>query len=58
MAKIHSKEFSDLYISPNIFRVIKPRRQNWEGLVHYWGEEGIAQGLVGNSNGRRSLGSL
>jgi len=32
--KLHSEELSDLYISPNIFRVIKRRRKNWEGHVH------------------------
>jgi hypothetical protein len=31
--KLHIKEISDLYISPNIFRVIKSRRMIWAGLA-------------------------
>jgi hypothetical protein len=27
--KLHNGEFSDLYSSPNIVRVIKPRRMRW-----------------------------
>jgi hypothetical protein len=27
--KLPSEELSDLYISPNIFRVIKPKRKNY-----------------------------
>jgi hypothetical protein len=30
------EELSDLYRSPNIFRLIKTRRKNWEGHIHYW----------------------
>ena len=29
--KLHIEELSVLYISPNIFRVIKSRRRNWAG---------------------------
>ena len=45
--KLHSEELSYLYITPNIFRVNKPRRKNWESHVHYWGEERTKQGLGG-----------
>jgi hypothetical protein len=29
--KLHNEELSDLYCSPNIIRVIKPRRMRWAG---------------------------
>jgi hypothetical protein len=41
--ELHNWELSDLYISPNIFRVIKRRRKNGEGHVNYWGEERFIQ---------------
>jgi hypothetical protein len=31
--KLHNEELNDLYSSPNIFRVIKPRRMRWAGHV-------------------------
>jgi len=33
--KLHIEELSDMYISPNIFRVIKTIRKFWEVHVHY-----------------------
>jgi len=47
--KLHNEEFSDLYCSPNFFRVIKLRRIMWaehvaciwEGDIHtglWWGD--------------------
>ena len=45
--KLHIEEFSDLYISLNIFRGIKIRRKDWEGHVHYCGEERNIQGFGG-----------
>jgi hypothetical protein len=41
--KLCSEELSDLFISSNIIRVIKPRRKNWECHVHYWREERCIQ---------------
>ena len=37
--RVNCEDPSYLYISPIIFRFIKPRRKNWEGHVHYWREE-------------------
>jgi len=31
--KLHNEEFNDMYSSPNIVRVIKPRRMRWAGHV-------------------------
>ena len=36
--KLQNEEFSDLYCSPNIFRVIKSRRMRWAGHVARMGE--------------------
>ena len=33
MEKVHNKELNDLYLSPNIARVLKPRRMRWTGHV-------------------------
>ena len=43
--KLHTEELSDLFFSPNIVRVIKPRRKRWAGHVaHMEGEERCIQG--------------
>jgi hypothetical protein len=34
---LHSELLSDLYISLNIYRVIRSRRMNWAGHVGLWG---------------------
>ena len=31
--RLHNEELNDLYPSPNIERVIKPRRMRWAGYV-------------------------
>jgi len=31
--RLHNEELHDLYCSPNIVRVIKPRRMRWVGHV-------------------------
>jgi hypothetical protein len=46
--KLHNKEFRDLYFSPSIIRIFKPRRIRWAGnvarigrrgtLIDYWWE--------------------
>jgi hypothetical protein len=45
--KLHSEEVSYLCVSSNIFRLIKNKQMNWEGFVHYWGEERCVQGFCG-----------
>jgi hypothetical protein len=30
--KLHNEDLNDLYYSPNIVRVIKPRRMRWAGM--------------------------
>ena len=47
----------DLYCSPNIVRVITPRRMRWARHVARMGEErGMYRALVGKPEGKRSLG--
>ena len=55
--RLHNKELNDLYSSPNIVRVIKPRRMRWAGHVARMSEErGVLRVLVGKPEGRRPLG--
>jgi len=55
--RLHNKELSDLYSSPNIVRVIKSRRTRWAGHVARMGEErGAYRVLVGKLEGKRPLG--
>jgi len=55
--RLHNKELSDLYSSPNNMRVIKSRRMRWAGHVARMGEERVAYRLlVGKPEGKRSLG--
>ena len=35
---LHNEEFNDLYSSPDVVRVIKPRRMRWAGHVAHMGE--------------------
>jgi hypothetical protein len=30
--KLHNKELRDLYSSPSVIRIIKPRRMRWAGM--------------------------
>ena len=54
---LHNEELNDLYTSPNIVRVIKPRRMRWAGHVARMGEErGVYRVLVGKPEGKRPLG--
>jgi hypothetical protein len=53
----HNEELKDLYLPPNIIRVIKSRRMRWAGHVARMGEgRGAFRILVGRSEGRRPLG--
>ena len=55
--RLHNEELNDLYFSPNIMRVIKPRRMRWVGHVARMGEErGVYRVLVGKPEGKRPLG--
>ena len=46
--KLHNEKLNVLYFSPNILRVIKPRRMKWSGHVARMGEgRGIYRILVG-----------
>ena len=37
--RLHNEELNDLYSSPNIVQVIKPRRMRWAGHVACMGKE-------------------
>jgi hypothetical protein len=55
--KLHNDELHSLYCSPNIVRVIKPRRMRWAGHVARLGEgRGVYRVLVGRFEGKRPLG--
>ena len=55
--KLHNEELNDLYSSPNIIPVIKPRRMRWVGHVLHMGEiRGVYGVLVGKPEGKRPLG--
>ena len=50
-------ELNDLYTSPNVVWVIKPRRMRWAGHVARMGEErGVCRVLLGKPEGRTPLG--
>jgi hypothetical protein len=51
------EELNDLYCSPNIVRVIKPRGMRWAGHVARIGERrGVYRVSVGKPEGKRPLG--
>ena len=51
--RMHNEELNDLYSSPNIVRVIKPRRMRWAGHVARMGEErGVYRVLLGRPRRR------
>ena len=55
--KLHNKELSDLYSSPNIIQVIKSRRMRWTEHVACMGDRrGAYRILVGKPVGKRPLG--
>jgi hypothetical protein len=52
-------KLNNLYLSPNIVRVIKLRRMRWAGHVARMGEgKGVYRVLVGKPEGRRPVGRL
>jgi len=52
--RTHNKELNDLYCSPNIVWVIKPRRMRWAGNVVHMGEERVC---IGSWWGKRREGA-
>jgi hypothetical protein len=55
--KLHNEELNDLYSSPNIVRVIKPRRLRWARHVTRIGERrGIYNILVEKCEGKKPFG--
>jgi hypothetical protein len=55
--RLHEKELSALYSSPNIIWVIKSKRVKWKDHVAHMGESrGAYRVLVGKPEGRRPLG--
>jgi hypothetical protein len=50
-------ELHNLYSSPSIIRIIKPRRMRWAGYVARMGEKrNVYRLLVGKPEGKRPLG--
>jgi hypothetical protein len=55
--KLHNEELRDLYSSPSIIRMIKPRRKRWAGHVARMAEKrNEYRLLVGKPEGKRRLG--
>jgi hypothetical protein len=55
--KLHNVELHNLYSSPSIIRMIKPRSMRWAGHVARMGEKRNAcMILAGKSEGKRPLG--
>jgi len=51
---LHNEEFNDVCPSPNIIRVIKPRRMRWVGHVAFIGErKGGYRVIVGKPEEQR-----
>ena len=55
--KLHNEEINNLYSSPSIVRVIKPRRMRWAGLVALVRDrKGVYRILMGKPEGKKPLG--
>jgi hypothetical protein len=55
--KQHKEELHNLYSSPSIIRIVKPRRMRWAGHVAQMGEKrNMYRLLVGKPEGKRPLG--
>jgi hypothetical protein len=55
--KLRNEELRDLYSSPSIIRIIKPRRMRWAGHVaRMWEKRNVYRLLVGKPEGKRPLG--
>jgi hypothetical protein len=54
--KLHNEELHDLYSSPSIIRIIRPRRMRWAGHVARMGEKkNVYRLLVGKLEGKTPL---
>jgi hypothetical protein len=54
---MHNEELHNLYSSPSIIRIMKPRRMRWAGHVARMGEKrNVYRLLVGKAEGKRPLG--
>jgi hypothetical protein len=54
--KLLNEELRDLYSSPNIIRIMKPRRMRWAGHVaRIWENKNACRLLVGKPEGKRLL---
>jgi len=54
--KLYNEELNDLYLSPNIVRIIKSRRMRWTGHVAHMGDSrGLYRVLGGKPEGKRPL---
>jgi hypothetical protein len=57
LRKLHNEELRDLYSSPSIIRIIKPRKMRWAGHVALIGEKKNAYSLLlGKLEGMRPSG--
>ena len=57
--KIHNEELNDLYSSPNIVRMLNPRKMRWAGRVERMEERrGVYRVLVGKPEGKNHLEDL
>jgi hypothetical protein len=55
--KLYNEELHNLYSSPSIIRIIKPRRMRWAGHMARMGEKrNVYRLLVGKPEGKRPLG--
>ena len=55
--KLHNEELNDLYSSPSIIWVIKPRRMTWPGHAARMGKKkGVRRILIGKPEGKSPLG--
>jgi hypothetical protein len=50
--KLHNDELHNLYSSPNIIRMIKPRRMRWAGHLARMGMRNAYRILVGRPEGK------
>ena len=54
--KIYNENLNDLFLSPNIIRVISSRRMRWTEHVACVGSRGVYMVVVGRPERKRSLG--
>jgi len=47
--ELYNEELNDLYCSPLIVRVIKPKIMRWVVILHVWGDERSMQNFGGEN---------